>query len=166
MKKENIKKNIAAIALVATLVTGGTSIAVEANVDHIHEYCPFCNVLGMKHQADAINSYKKYADYVAEYPGYTLLSPKATKTSTQTIDATKHVDENGLVTYTAPAGYTLQGDKAFRTTITTIDATKRVNENGEITYTAPAGYTLQGITGIILTKNNESDECVRISKRK
>lgn len=162
MKKENIKKNIAAIALVATLVTGGTSIAVEANVDHIHEYCPFCNVLGMKHQADAINSYKKYADYVAEYPGYTLLSPKATKTSTQTIDAIEHVDENGKVTYTAPSGYTLQGDKAIKTATQTINATKHVDENGLVTYTAPAGYTLQK-TVIILTKD---DECVRISKRK
>lgn len=162
MKRENIKRNIAAIALVATLVTGGASIAVESNVDHIHEYCPFCNVLGMKHQADAINSYKKYADYVAEYPGYTLLSPKATKTSTQTIDATKHVDENGLVTYTAPAGYVLQGDKAIKTATQTINATKHVDENGLVTYTAPAGYTLQK-TVIILTKD---DECVRISKRK
>ena len=166
MKKENIKKNIAAIALVATLVTGGAGIAIEANVDHIHEYCPLCNVLGMKHQADAINSYKKYADYVAEYPGYTLLSPKATKTSTQTIDATKHVDENGLVTYTAPAGYTLQGDKAFRTTITTIDATKYVSKNGQVIYTAPAGYVLEGNSAILLTKNNESNEYVKINKRK
>ena len=106
MKKENIKKNIATIALVATLVVGGTGIAIEESIDHTEEYCPFCDVLGMEHQVNVINNSKRYDGYTAIY------RPEYIETTKYTTDAVISVDENGEMQYLAPSGYTLQGDKA------------------------------------------------------
>lgn len=123
INKENVKRNIATIALVATLVTGGTGLAIEANVDHVHEYCPLCEVLGMEHQARAINSYDKYANYTAHY------IPEHIETTTYTTNAIKHIGTNGVEIYTAPAGYSLQGDLAVKTVSTHYDECVEVFNN-------------------------------------
>lgn len=56
--KSKVKKYVGC-ALVATLVAGGVvakGVEIERNVDHIHEVCPFVSILGLEHQAKAINN--------------------------------------------------------------------------------------------------------------
>ncbi len=55
--KKNIRRYVGGV-LVATIITGGViakGVEVERNVDHVHELCPFVAVLGLEHQAKAIN---------------------------------------------------------------------------------------------------------------
>ena len=98
MKRENIKRNIATIALVATLVAGGTGIAIDKSIDHTEDYCPFCNVLGMEHQVNVINNSKKYENYRAKYVH--------DYNTTYTTNPIPMFTSEGVVYY-APAGYKL-----------------------------------------------------------
>ena len=110
MKRENIKRNIATVALVASLVAGGTGIVIEENIDHTEEYCPFCSILGMEHQANVINNSKKYDGYTAEYlQDYNV---------TQTISAFRHAMPDGTMgEYMAPVEYSLNPDHSASKTI-------------------------------------------------
>lgn len=56
--KSKVKKYVGS-ALVVTLIAGGViakGVEVERNVDHVRELCPFVSILGLEHQANAINN--------------------------------------------------------------------------------------------------------------
>lgn len=55
--KKNIKRYVGC-SLVVTVITGGVFVKemeIERNVDHVHDLCPFVSILGLEHQANAIN---------------------------------------------------------------------------------------------------------------
>ena len=106
MNKKKVIKNAAYITI-GTLIIGGSSLALETSIDHVHYYCPFSNILGTKHQVDVINNNDKYNDYTAK------LCPEELKSSVNIIPAQeKTIIENGKEKkiYTVPKGYILIGD--------------------------------------------------------
>ncbi len=43
-------------ATILALASGSVAVSIVSGIDHTEEVCPFCNLLGMEHQAKVINN--------------------------------------------------------------------------------------------------------------
>lgn len=119
--KKNIKKYVGC-ALVATIITGGVvakGVEVERNVDHVHELCPFVSVLGLEHQANAINNNNyfyqavytnsKSADTRPDTYLYDSQSKEFEKVEGIMSETPDYINKNGEEAYKVPYPYTTTG---------------------------------------------------------
>ena len=112
-KSGKITSLIAAIGMAAGLTITG-ALLVEANVDHLHYYCPFNHLFGVEHQVNKIN--KEHAKEGIR--AYTSENGKVTiHSDTKTV-----IDSEGRKNHCAPSGYCLNGRDAYKTL--DVDATE------------------------------------------
>ena len=101
-------KRYAAYGLVSVCLLAGTALhIIDANIDHLHEYCPLNNVFGVEHQVGRINKEYKNQGITARYVEDSYI----TEDIIQAIQKTK---DDGTIVYSAPSGYSLEGGKAVK----------------------------------------------------
>lgn len=93
-----IVKRIGTVLLVCAVSTAGAAIYKdEHDRDHATEFCPWCSVIGLKHQEKAIN---REGEFLAEYH---YAGDEKVIINAEWLNL-----ENGNKIYTAPTGYTLK----------------------------------------------------------
>lgn len=109
MKKEINKKKIvkyAGAGLLATyLLTFGGMHLYDSHIDHLNEYCPLNNVLGLQHQVHKINN---------EYSVYGINAFYAENGEAQLVSAPMKTKINGKVVEMTPIGYGLSNGKIVK----------------------------------------------------
>ena len=92
------------------ILAEGTLYIYDKNVNHFAEYCKLNKLFGAKHQITVINKEGSKDGISARLEsGRAILK--------DIIEPLKTDNEDGTITYSAPANYMLEGDKAVKTVI-------------------------------------------------
>lgn len=120
MEKKNIKKYAGACVLGMALTTAGilgiTIGVYESSVNHDREYCHLCDVIGLQHQADAINNGTNGFRYHAVYDEG-IIDEQRAQSGASLYDFTHgHVINYAynIATYEQPGGYFESGGTNYR----------------------------------------------------
>ena len=111
-KKKAVSLLIKAVSLVAiggvvatgaVLVRNGVARLLDKNINHLEQYCPFNNVLGVNHQIKKINYTEGYKASLKEDGNIEVIADAIVEES------------NGNKKYIAPEGYELEGSHCVKT---------------------------------------------------